>query len=198
MIQKNRFFGLRLLILLDVTMLLSSCIITRTPGFYSGYRRMPAVDKASVVIVANKDTLPTVAQGNTLAITAAHLANVIRDSVPCIVYLWTPFCSGNVCISIPAFRQFCAANGYKPIVLAEYFDYEQLRIQNVTFNEVYAINHWHYKTDYCNAYVRRFQQDLFDQFGVRYDPKAFNQYLYFDGKQLSNKLPSTLSSYPWR
>lgn len=186
-----------LLLGLGIT-LISSCIITRTPGFYSGYKRLDKNEKSKVVILNDLDSIPVFRDSNTYAITAVHLEKILTKSSNSIVYFWSPNCSGSVCISIPAFQKFCSSNGYNPIIISEYFDYEMLDIQEVKPSSVFAINHWHYKTDYCNTYVRRFKESLFKSFNIEYNKGIFSKYLYFDGKVLSTKRPSDLTKYPWQ
>ncbi len=183
--------------------LLSSCfmipsIITETPGFYSGYKRLPAAQKNTIVIIDDKDILPVLIDSNTYAITAKHLIQFVKAKAPCVVYLWDSRCSGSSCISIPAFNQFCQENSYNAVIVSEYFDFEMLAIQSVKPSSVFAINHWHYGTDYCNKYVCRFQQSFFDLFNTEYNAKYPYKYIYYDGKTLTHTKPAWFGKYPWR
>lgn len=193
-ILTNYFKGSLLLICFS---LFSSCIITRTPGFYSGYNRLPKELKSRVVFVNEINSLPLLIDSNTYAITAKHLVKSLKKTERCIVYFWAPSCTGSACISIPAFENFCKSNGYRAIVVSEYYDFEQLSIQGVKPSRVFAVNHKHYGTDYCNKYLRKFQQSLFELFGASYNSKSFNKYLYYDGQTISNSKPANLK-YPWR
>jgi len=178
--------------------LISSCIITRTPGFYSGYKRLPLAQKKRIVIIKDKDPLPQLVDSVTYAITAKHLMQVVKAQAPCVIYLWSAHCSGKACISIPAFRQFCQTNGYNAVVYSEYYDFEQLSIQGVAPSSVFAINNEHYGTDYCNKYVHRFQQSLFNFFDKEFTAKYYYKYIYYDGKTLTASKPSNLDKYPWQ
>jgi hypothetical protein len=158
--------------------------VTQTPGFYSGYTRLSAEEKANVIAIKSKDNMPQPIDSITYAITAKHLLDLAKQKTPCIIYLWAGRCSGAACISINAFKEHCIANKFNPIIVAEYFDYEMLSIQNQAPSEVYAINHWHYRTDYCNKYTKRFQSDFVKILGGTFNAKYPYKYLYYDGKVL--------------
>ncbi len=180
--------------------LLNSCIIsqiTQSHGFYSGFENLSDDEIKNIVVVKNKDTLPTLKDKNTYAITATHLKHLIIKNSPCVVYLWDANCSGSSCISLNSFNKFCKENNYHPIIVSEYFDVEQIDIQGVTPSSVFAINHWFYGTDYCNSYVRRFQKELFSLFNSTYNPKYPYKFIYYDNKTLSNKKPANFGKYPW-
>lgn len=184
--------------MLFAIMFLNSCVITRTPGFYSGYKRLSDSLKKKIIIVPDKETIPLIHDYHTYAITAKHLKYRLQSNSKSIVYFWSPNCSGSVCISLRVFQKFCSENGYKPIIVAEYYDFEQLEIQGVKQSSVFAINHWHYGTDYCNTYLRRFKESLFKEFKMAFNPKSFDKYIYFDGKTISTNKPFDLSKYPWQ
>jgi hypothetical protein len=186
------------IIFIGLLLTLSSCIITRTPGFYSGYKRLESNQKKKVVIVNDIDELPMLIDSNTYAITAKHLHQFLKNSSRSIIYFWSPNCSGTACIPIQKFINFCQLHKYTPIVISEYYDVEMLAIQGVKPSSVFAINHWHYKTDYCNAYVRRFKQSLFQLFNTQFDKNAYSNYLYVSDTAISIQKPPDLANYPWR
>jgi hypothetical protein len=176
-------------IFFSCVLVFSSCVVntvidsvTQTPGFYSGYTRLSAEQKADVVVLKPNDILPKPIDSITQAITAKHLFDIAKQKAPCMIYLWSGRCTGAACISINAFKEYCTANKFNPIIVAEYFDYEMLSIQNQAPSEVYAINHWHYRTDYCNKYTKRFQSDFVKLLGGNLNAKYPYMYLYFDGK----------------
>jgi hypothetical protein len=186
------------LVLFVILTSVNSCVITRTPGFYSGYKHLESGDKSKVVIVKDLDSMPIIKDSFTYAITAKHLEQILKSSPKSIVYFWSPNCTGSACIRLSAFQNFCLINGYKPIIISEYFDFEMLSNHGIKTSEVFAINHWHYKTDYCNTYVRRFKESLFQLFNSDFNRKTFSKYLYYDGKTLSTNKPSDLKKYPWQ
>ncbi len=202
-VKRKNFFKLsRFYLILIGFCLLSSCMaigtmITQTPGFYSGFERLPELQRKKVVVVNNKNTLPPLIDSNTYAITAKHLAQLVKEKAPCVVYLWSPHCGATACISIRAFNQFCEKNNYNAIVISEYFDFEMLDIESVAPSSVFAINHWHYGTDYCNKYVRRFQESFFKIFNTEYNAKYSHKYIYYNGKTLSTEKPASFGKYPW-
>jgi hypothetical protein len=197
--MKHNIFKFSLFNTLLFGLLLSlntSCVITHTPGFYSGYKRLSHEQKSKVIKVDDTAPLPQMKDFITYAITAKHLEQILRTSPKSIVYFWQPHCSGSACISIPAFQKYCLANGYKPIVVAQYFDYEMLEVQGVSPSTVFAINHWYYKTDYCVKYFRKFREKLFESFKIIYKRENFSNYLYYKDEVLSMFKPSDLDKYP--
>jgi len=190
-------FSFRIVCLVFSISLFSSCIITRTPGFYSGYKRLSVEQRNRVKIVNDKDTLTVLNDSLTYAITARHLKGILKSTQKSIVYFWAPKCHSSVCISLSAFLNFCRENNYSPIIVSVYFDYEQIAIQGIKNSSVLAINHWHYGTDYCDAYERKFKKSLFKEFNSEFDSKAFSKYIYYDGKTISTTKPLNLDKCPW-
>ncbi len=115
-----------------------------------------------------------------------------------ILYFWSPNCSAKSCISVPAFIRFCTQNGYTPIIISEYYDFEQIDNQGVDLRQLLAINHCYYGTDYCNKYLYKFQKDLFSAYNLVYQSKYPHKYIYYDGNSISAQKPSALVSYPWQ
>jgi hypothetical protein len=99
---------------------------------------------------------------------------------------------------IHSFQEFCKTIGYNSVIYSEYYAFEQLSNQGVTPSNVFAINNQHYKTDYCNKYVRRFQESLFHLFGEEFNAKYHHKYLYYDGKKLTHIKPTNIDKYPWQ
>lgn len=178
--------------------LFNSCIITNTPGFYSGYKRLSADYKNKILIINDADSLQVSNDSITYAITAKHLMQLLKKSPKSIVYFWSPNCSGNACIPITSFQNYCMSNGYNPIIITEYYDFNMLSIQGVNPSSVFAINHWHYGTDYCNTYVRRFKESLFKLFNTELNKNSYSSYLYYNGQEISTIKPANLTKYPWQ
>jgi hypothetical protein len=187
-----------LLTLFVIVIFFNSCIITNTPGFYSGYKKLTTKQKQSIIILKNNDSLLQFNNLNIYAITANQLTTIIKAKAPCIIYFWSSNCEGTVCIPIKSFQNYCKVNDYQSIIISEYFDFESLDAQGVKYNEIFAINNLAYKTDYCKAYVRRFQKELFLNFNIEYKYKSLNKFLYFDGKKMTNNKPANLIKYPWQ
>jgi hypothetical protein len=191
MMQKFRFNKI-LLGGAIICALANSCIITnaitdsvtQTYGFYSGYKRLSEQQQASVVIINDTQALPTLADSTTYAITAKHLHDVIKLKSPCIIYLWDSRCSGSACISINAFKEHCATNKLNAIIVSEFFDFEMLQIQNANPRDVFAVNHWHYGTDYCIKYNKRFIKDLYKHFNQEFKERYPYKFMVYDGATL--------------
>jgi hypothetical protein len=129
------------------------------PGFYSGYHRLDEADNAKIVFTKDEE-IPS--DTFMYAITAKQIRKLCSKYPRVVLYFWDAHCSAGECIPIPTFTKYCADNGYNGIVIAEYYAFEKLEEQGVKPCNIYAINHKYYKTDYCNWYLKRFQNDLLE------------------------------------
>ena len=50
---------MRLILILFILTFLNSCVITNTPGFYNGYKKLTSEEKSSVVILNSDSKLET-------------------------------------------------------------------------------------------------------------------------------------------
>ena len=180
----------------------SSCFtitntITNTPGFYSGYKMLEPADKAKVIFT-NSNSLPFLSDTNMYAITASQLYSIIKNKSKVIIYFWSPHCSGAACIPIYTFKNYCVQNGYKGIIVAQYYDFEQLAAQGIKPSEIYAINQKFYKSDYCNKYVKLFQNDFLKLYNNVPIKKYPYPYLYIENNQLLFAGFKNMPTPPWR
>jgi hypothetical protein len=166
--------------------LYTSCIITNTPGFYSGCKKLDNVTKANIVFPVSNNLLP-LADSQIYAITANQLASYIQSKAydTTIIYFWAPHCSGSSCIPIFLFNNYCKQHNYNGIVVAQYYDFEMLKVQNIKPSEIFAINQKYYKTDYCNKYLCLFQNDFLKLYQLPSLTKYPFAYLYMQNNMLS-------------
>lgn len=140
---------------------LSGCIITNTPGFYSGYNKMDAASQSKIIFVSDGEEICNLKNDKKIySITASHLRNCLEKNDSSIVYFWSPNCSSKSCISLIAAQKYCDTNNYRLYVITEYYDLEKIAPQNVATLPMFSINHKFYHTDYCNKYVRLFTKEL--------------------------------------
>ena len=140
---------------------LSSCLITNTPGFYSGYKKLAPEDKRNIVFVTEKmDICSKKNEKIIFSITAAHLLKCLQEIDSSIVYFWSPNCSSKSCVLLSAAQEYCDRNNYQLFVITEYYDFKKSTSQSATSRPIYSINQGYYKTDYCNKYVKLFTQEL--------------------------------------
>jgi hypothetical protein len=81
--------------------------------------------------------------------------------------------------------KYCADNGYNAIVIAEYYAFEKLKEQGVKPCNIYAINHKHYKTDYCNWYLKRFQNDFLKLYRHSKLSGYPQKYMYIENNEIN-------------
>ena len=150
-----------LITLLWGAFLLSGCIITRSPGFHSGYRRLPAQEQETIRFLPADAPLPTDADGHLYAVTAQSLLRALPADNTTLVYLWSPHCRGRYCASLQSVEADCHRNGYEfQAVAAYYADLVQIKLQAPLQHPLLAINHRYYRSDYCRKYARLFQAAL--------------------------------------
>jgi hypothetical protein len=142
---------------------LESCIITKTPGFYSGYKRLDVATQKSIVFMDKESDFLIKRPHDTLiyAINGKQLLHHLKNRDTTLVYFFSPNCGSNVCVPISSMANFCAERGYGLFVIIEYYDDLAItRSSNANRVPLYAINHMYYKTDYCNKYIKMFYKDL--------------------------------------
>ncbi|HYD21307.1 MAG TPA: hypothetical protein VEB40_07535 [Flavipsychrobacter sp.] len=147
--------------LISLLLTFSSCAIVDTPGFYSGYKKLSPAEKEKVVFATDTENVCIFTTSDKVyAVTAAQLVACLRNNDTSVVYIWSPHCHSDICISISAADHYCKKNNYSLYVIMEYYDLPKMTVQKADDVPMYAINHIYYGTDYCNAYQKRFVNDL--------------------------------------
>jgi hypothetical protein len=151
-------------------------------GYKSGFSRLNEEEKQKIIFLSEKETLPAVYDSTKFyAITALHLKAYMSQFDTCLIYLWSPNCSADLCLSPLVYIKYCRKNNYQLILIPESYyylrDVEDFRSAMGT--PILCINSFHYKNDILNQYVKAFKKDLFD-----------NQY-----KELHKELSSRLWLY---
>jgi hypothetical protein len=141
-------------------LLLQSCIITNSPGFYSGYKKLAPAEQGRIRFIPNGQPIPAADGRLIYAVTGPSLLRSLPPSDTTVVYLWSPHCHGANCASLQSAQNVCTRNGYQLYVVAEYYDMASINLQPALAKPLLAVNQQHYKADYCPKYVRLFQADL--------------------------------------
>ncbi len=174
-----------LLISLSILLLgLSGCGSIR--GFYSGYKRLDADQKAKVVLLDNEANIPN-DKTRIYAITANTLTKSIADLDSVIVYRWSAHCSSESCIPVFSAEQYCQKNNYQLFVLADYYDELLFKQLGKTSNPLLAVNHNYYGTDRANAYRKRFEKELDQQKILNKSNNYFRFMVFKRGKLVALK-----------
>lgn len=163
----------------------SGCIITNTPGFYSGFKKIKEPFKSSVQFINNGDKVPMKNDGKTLyAISGQSLLNSIRNEDTTLLYFWSPLCHSSICISIQSAQEYCDNKNINLIVIPEYYDTLAFdRLADNINTKIFMINHKYYKTDYCPKYTRLFIEDL-DKEKLLNKKEKYNRFYVFKGNTL--------------
>ncbi len=141
----------------------SSCIITNTPGFYSGYSRLTEQEKNNIFFTEpDFDICNLQNDGKIYAISGIQLQNCILKGQKSLVYFWDPYCLSQKCYSVNLMREFCEKNGLALFVISEYYDIEKMKVDVLKLKQypMFSINEKYYKTRYCNKYYKLFIKDL--------------------------------------
>lgn len=89
----------------------------------SGYETaLDSQQQSCVKWISENDTLPnTPNDGNIYAVSASQMHSLIKRYPHSMVYLWTPSCTGNTCVSLSAIQQQCDERGLELFVVATSF-----------------------------------------------------------------------------
>ena len=149
----------KILLFLVLTFVFQSCAIVRTPGFNSGYKRLTAEEQKRVCFVSSVEEIPDHNDGRIMAVTAEQLSAVLKKSDTTLLYLWSPHCSSISCVSLKAVQDYCDQANLPVYVLTEY--YTDAFTQNEFLSRpMLSVNEFHYKSSYCNSYMKRFLSEL--------------------------------------
>lgn len=149
----------RVLVFLSLIVLFQACAIIHTPGFNSGYKRLPTDEQGKICFVSSVDEIPDQNNGKIMAITANQLSVLLARSGNTLLYLWSPHCSSSVCIPLKTIQDFCDSVNLNLYVLTEY--YTDAFLQNEFLSRpMLSVNEFYYKTSYCNSYMKRFLSEL--------------------------------------
>ncbi|MDR2928658.1 MAG: hypothetical protein LBV41_10765 [Cytophagaceae bacterium] len=166
--------------------LLQSCIITQTPGFYSGYSRLPEDEKEKIVFLNTNDTVRSLKKENRLyAVTGELLRKCIETEEKAMVYIWSPFCSSDRCYPLFYVQSYCNSRGITLYVVAEYYDSNRMQTEQKNISApVVSVNEKHYGTGYCRRYMKLFIGDLLgkDTHSLSEEERYSSIYLFNSGK----------------
>ena len=149
----------KVFIFLVLTSVFQACAIFRTPGFNSGYKRLTTDEQKRVCFVSSVAEIPDRNDGRIMAVTANQLSALLKKSETTLLYVWSPHCSSSSCVSLKAVQDYCNQANLPVCVLTEY--YTDAFPQNEFLSRpMLSVNEFHYKTSYCNSYMKRFLQEL--------------------------------------
>jgi len=179
-----------------VTLFLSGCAITRSPGFYSGYKRLTPAQHAQIQFVPTNQPVPP-QNGQLIYAVAARslLQSMPNGTDTTLVYLWGPRCHSQECASLQSVQAICNQRNYRLYVVAEYYDIEQINLQPRLSNPILAINCRFYQTEYCDKYVRLFSGEL--RQGIQLaDHARYGRYYLFKGNRFVKALNALVGASP--
>jgi len=149
--------------LLILIALFTSCIITKTPGFYSGYSTLSETKKDSIIFVSPQLNINELKNDRRIyAINGVQLRGLLATIDTSVVYFWSPNCSSSDCISLKACQDFCNSKNYHLLVVSDYYDFEKMQIQNDALfpYPMFSVDEKYYNTRHCNKYNKLFINDL--------------------------------------
>lgn len=154
---------MKIITLILICFLFASCLITNTPGFYSGYSRLPENERQKVIFTTTGENISSMTDTSKIyAVNGQQIFESLRFSGKALVYIWSPHCHGANCHSLNLVQNYCNNNSYTLYVIAEYYDFPAISEQrHLSFDgPIFTISEKYYKTKYCNKYFKKFMEDL--------------------------------------
>ncbi|MCX6258115.1 MAG: hypothetical protein NTW49_09520 [Bacteroidia bacterium] len=174
---------MRILILL-LCFIMSGCIITNTPGFYTGYNKLNEIDKDYIEFTSIDSNICNLSSKEKIyAITGTQLRECLRNNDTSLVYILAPNCNSKSCILVSACQDYCNNRNYKLYVVAQDYMIKKMKIQNNANFPMLTINHKYYKIDYVNNLVRHFKKDLFSKTNISREHQ-YDRFLFFKSDKL--------------
>lgn len=175
----NPNFTMKLIITLLILNFLNSCVITNTPGFHNGYKKLTQEEKSKIILLNSDSKLDTLTNnGQIVAVNGTQLREYAMDIDTLIVYQWGPNCSSDACILISACQEYCNSKNYKLVVISQYYDIEKMEAQNNADLPILIPNHIFYKKYYANSLNNMFFEDLLNG-QEQVDDEKYNRFLFF-------------------
>ena len=97
-------------------------------------------------------------------IKAAELTKCLNNIDKAIVYIWTPNCKGESCVSVGAVEDYCFANGFDLFVVCTDYSPEAIKIQRTPKRPFFSINHLYYGSKiFGESHTSKFEKELINQ-----------------------------------
>ena len=155
---------------LILALALNGCIITNTPGFYNGYKKLTRTEKEKVIFLEDSSIIRNLTnKGQIVAINGRQLLTYAKELDSLLIYRWGPHCSAEFCILISSCQEYCNSKNYELVVVAEYYDMEIMNGQNTADLPIFIPNHKYYGKYYANSLNKRFYEDLLANKNQVYD-----------------------------
>lgn len=182
--------------IISAALLVQGCAITNSPGFHSGYKKLPATEQEKIRFIPANQAIPEVSGRLIYAVNARSLLNAMQPSDSTLVYVWAPHCHSGNCASLQSVQDICRQKGYQLYVVAEYFaDMEQINLQPTLDKPLLAINYQNYKTDYCPKYTSLFEAEL-RQGQQLPDHLKYVRFFLFKGSQFVKAIDTLQGTQP--
>ncbi|MBT4339723.1 MAG: hypothetical protein HOD63_14115 [Bacteroidetes bacterium] len=167
-----------------ILLLFSSCIVTRTPGFYIGYNQLTDSEKQNIEIVDQDSCICNLGKnGKIHVINGEQLRDCLKSNDTSIIFKWGPNCSSKSCILISACQDYCSLKNYNLYVIADYYDIKKMQSQNVSDFPMLIANHNFYKRQYANSLNKKFINDVLNGQSINKE-NMYNRFLLFKGDKL--------------
>lgn len=165
--------------ILLLALLLQGCISIKSPSLDSGYNKLSSAEQGQVVFLSANQQIPDTGKHLIYAVNAQNIFNTIKDTDTTVVYVWSPHCRGENCVSLRVTQQACNKKGYNLLVVAEVYDMAAFNRQKILLaNPLLSINHKHYGTDFNLKYPKLFKKELL-QGATLPDSTQYGRYYLF-------------------
>lgn len=172
-LSKNYFLGSLLIIFMMRTIiiysfaafLLTSCAIKGNfKGLYSYYNQTSKNNPELFYFPSEKENLCEISLINSpskiIITNGLELKKCIDFNKNYLLYLWGPFCHSDVCLPLEFIQSYCDEKNIELIIVAEYFDWEEMNVNYKIKKPIYGIDTKYYETNLTNKYTKKFFYDM--------------------------------------
>ncbi|MDA9066724.1 hypothetical protein N9K26_02860 [Flavobacteriales bacterium] len=172
-----------LAILIFITLLFSCKLIKiETPGSISNTYPKFLKESNLKVKFNETDICNKVYNDTVYALKGSELKTCLADVKKAIVYIWSPFCKSDACLSIGAVQDYCNENGYDLFVVLETYDSEIINVQRSPTRPYFSIDHLYHESNAMDKHWKSFTKEL------TIKSKPIGRYMEFIGGKHSSMI----------
>lgn len=154
----------------------SSCKINGSfQGLY-GYQNETMIECPDLIKKTSVSLCSLDNSGNSVyVINALQLKNCLDSDPTSIVYFWQPNCHSDACISPLYLQKIITDLNFQLFVVSEYYDCEQMRLNNILDKPIFGIDQDYYNTNLTSRYLQKFWMELTDSTDL-----VYNRFVLFE------------------
>jgi len=140
-------------------LLFSSCSIDGTLQGLTSYYNKTA--KRDLAISTPQELCPNSYETNdVLLYNGTDLLKCLSTKKSALVFIWAPNCKGRYCYRLQRLQALSDESNLELYVVAEYFDYEKMKLDYGLKNKLIGVDVNFYRTNFTKKYMSQFLSDL--------------------------------------